>query len=263
MSDRLVLPDNIECGGAGVALEVIRQAALYARVSKEELITKGMSLADQEKRLRGFCISRDWPVIELYRDDGASGKTLDRPALQQLKDDAEVKRFDAVCVLKLDRLTRSVRDLGNLLDFFEKHSIALISLNESFDATTAAGKLMMNLLGSVAQWEREAISERTISALRYRRNEGLVYSGQIPYGFVRVGMTKRLEPVERELAVVKRIYVLRAEGHTLRAIADALNTDRIKTKKGRTWAPEQIRYMLGNELYVPYLGDGAVHAWIR
>lgn len=242
-----------------MALDVMRQAALYARVSKEEQVTKGMSLADQEKRLRGFCISRDWPVIELYRDDGESGKTLDRPALQQLKDDAEARRFDAVCVLKLDRLTRSVRDLGNLLDFFGKHGIALISLNESFDATTAAGKLMMNLLGSVAQWEREAISERTISALRYRRNEGLVYSGQIPFGFVRVGTTKRLEPVERELAVVNRIYELRAEGRTLRDIADVLNTDRIKTKKGRKWAPEQIRYMLANEVYQPFLGEAKSH----
>ncbi len=230
------------------------KAALYTRVSKEERITKGLSLADQEERLRAYCTSRDWPVVELYTDDGESANTLERPAFQRLMEATKAKRFDAVCVFKLDRLTRSVRDLGTLLEVFDKRNISLVSLSESFDASTAVGRLMLNVLGSVAQWEREAIGERTSTALRYRREHGKVY-GEVPYGFQRADKSKDLKPVERELAVVRRIYALRKDGLTLRAIADVLNKERIKTKKGRKWAPEQIRYMLANELYEPYLRE--------
>lgn len=86
-------------------------------------------------------------VFKAYRDDGHSAKTLDRPALQRLMEDAKARRFEAVLAFKLDRLTRSVRDLGTLLEFFDKRGVALVSLSESFDATTAAGRLMVNLLG--------------------------------------------------------------------------------------------------------------------
>lgn len=237
------------------------KVALYTRISKDETITRGMSLADQEARLRSYCDSRNgedpWSVVEHYRDNGQSGKTLDRPALTRLRDDAKAKRFGGVAVVKLDRLTRSVRDLGTLIEEFGKGKIELVSLSESIDTSSAAGRFVLNLLGSVAQWEREAISERTTSALRFRRDAGNAYSGETPYGFVRAdtGRAKLLEPIERELQVIRRIYGLRKDGLTLRAIADALNKDRIRTKKGCTWAAEQVRYMLANDLYKPFLGD--------
>lgn len=237
------------------------RVALYTRISKDEKVTRGMSLADQEARLRSYCESRNgedpWSVVELYQDNGQSGKTLDRPAFQHLRDDAKAKRFGAVAIIKLDRLTRSVRDLGTLIEEFGKGKIELVSLSESIDTSSAAGRFVLNLLGSVAQWEREAISERTTSALRFRRDAGKAYSGETPWGFARVdtSQAKLLKPLERELAVVRRIYALRQDGLTLRAIATVLNTDRIRTKKGRKWAPEQIRYMLANELYQPFLGE--------
>jgi hypothetical protein len=77
--------------------------------------------------------------------------------------------------------------------------------------------------------------------------------GEVPFGFKRIG--DRLEPLERELAGVRRIYGLRRDGLTLRAIAETLNRDRIKTKKGKRWAAEQVRYVLNNELYRPYVGE--------
>ncbi len=219
-------------------------------VSTEDQATNGVSLEVQEERLRHYCQSREWQVVKIYRDDGASAKTLDRPALAHLMDDAKTRRFEAVLIFKLDRLTRSVRDLGTLLEFFERRTIALVSLSESFDATTAVGRLMMNMLGSVSQWEREIIGERTAVALRHKRDHLRVY-GETPYGFKRVG--DRLVPDGPELAVVKRIYGLRKDDLTLRAIADTLNHERVRTKKGRKWAAEQVRYILANELYGPYI----------
>ncbi len=228
------------------------KAALYLRVSTEDQATNGVSLAAQEERLRAYCTARDWQVHKIYTDDGASGKTLDRPALARLMGDAKARRFEALCIYKLDRMTRSVHDLGTLVEFFDRRNIALVSLSESLDASTAAGRLLMNVLGSVAQWEREAIGERTAVALRYRRNHLKVY-GETPFGFKRIG--DRLESVERELAVVRRMHGLRRDGLTLRAIAEALNRDHIRTKKGKRWAAEQVRYILNNALYLPYLSE--------
>jgi len=228
------------------------KAALYTRVSTEDQTANGVSLSMQEERLRAYCKARDWQVHKVYMDDGASAKTLDRPALMRLMADARTRKFEAVCAYKLDRLTRSVRDLGTLLEFFDKRDLALVSLSESFDATTAAGRLMVNLLGSVSQWEREIIGERTSAALKFKRNHLKVY-GEVPFGFKRIG--DRLEPLDRELVVVRRMYGLRRDGLTLRAIADTLNRDRIRTKKGKRWAAEQVRYLLGNELYETYVGE--------
>ena len=138
-------------------------------------------------------------------------------------------------------------------EYFEKRNVALVSLSESLDATTATGRLMLNLLGSLSQWEREVIAERTALALRHKRDRLQVY-GQTPFGFRRIGDS--LEALERELAVMRRIYALRGDGLTLRAIVDQLNGERIKTKTGKRWAPETVRYILANELYKPHVGQG-------
>jgi site-specific DNA recombinase len=230
------------------------KTALYVRVSTEDQATNGVSLKAQEERLRAYCLAREWTVTEVYRDDGYSAKSLERPALRRLLDAANSKRFDAVLVFKLDRLTRSVRDLGTLLELLEKRRIALVSLTESLDASTAAGRLMMHLLGSVSQWEREAIGERTKLALHHKRQHGQVY-GKEPYGFKRAG--DELRPLERELRVVRRIYAMRRDRATLREIAEILNGDNIPTKTGKRWAAETIRYILRNALYGPHVERGA------
>lgn len=233
---------------AGEAREI--RAALYARVSTEDQASNGVSLEVQEEKLREYCASKSWQAARAYRDDGASGKTLDRPALKELLRAAKAREFEAVCVHKLDRLTRSMRDLGRLLGVFERHGIALVSLTESIDATSASGRLMINVLGSVAQWEREAIAERTALALRHKRDRMVPY-GPTPYGFELRG--ERLVPAEKELAIVRRIYRLRRKGRSLAAIAEALNREKIPTKRRRRWAPATVHYVLRNELYQRFL----------
>jgi site-specific DNA recombinase len=231
------------------------KAVLYTRVSTDEQANQGVSLAVQEERLRAYCVARDWQVVAVYADAGASGKTLDRPALGRLLEDLQRgDRPDVLVVFKLDRLTRRVRDLGWLLERLGKLGVQLASLAESLDASTATGRLLINLLGSVAQWEREAIAERTSAALQYKRRQLRVY-GQVPYGFDRDG--DRLVPNAAELAIVKEIYDRRHRGgQSLQAIARELNAQGVRTKRWGRWHAEQVRLILGNTIYQPYVEGG-------
>ncbi len=227
------------------------RAALYARVSTEDQASNGVSLEVQEERLRAHCESKGWQVARVYLEYGASGKTFDRPKFKKLLAGAKAREFEAVCVHKLDRLTRSVRDLGRLLEFFDKQKITLASVTESIDASSPAGRLVTNVLVSVAQWEREAIAERTAQALRHKRDR-LVPYGPTPYGFELRG--DRLVRSEKELDIVRRIYRLRRRGQPLATIAEKLNREKIPTKRGRKWAPATVHYVLRNDLYQRFLG---------
>ncbi|HEV8339592.1 MAG TPA: recombinase family protein [bacterium] len=229
------------------------RAALYLRVSTDAQAENGASLLMQEERLRAYCVARGWEAGEMYRDEGLSARTMDRPGLQRLLLDAKGRRFNAVCVYSLSRLTRSVKDLGFLLETFERAKVAAVSLSESLDATTAAGRLMLNVLASVSQWERESTAERTSSVLRHKRQHLEAYSGEVLYGFRRIG--DRLEAVPNELETVARILRLRSQGLSLRRIAETLAEAKVSTKKGGHWGAETIRGIVGRaEFYQRFVG---------
>jgi DNA invertase Pin-like site-specific DNA recombinase len=149
---------------------------------------------------------------------------------------------EGLAVCKLDRLTRSVRDLGGLIEtYFSNGHGALLSVGEQIDTATAAGRFMVNVLGSVAQWERETIGERTATALRHKRAKGEVFN-HTPLGWDRDGDV--LVPNGAELAIVERIKSERAAGVSLGAIAARLNADGIKGKAGGRFHASTIRKVL-------------------
>jgi site-specific DNA recombinase len=148
----------------------------YSRVSTDEQAKEGVSIDMQARKIASYADVKDWTVDEVISDAGHSAKSLARPGMQRLIAMVETGQVNTVIVYKLDRLTRSVADLDRLVKLFERKGVALVSLQESLDATTATGRLMMNLLASVSQWEREVIGERTKDAMAHLKAEGKVYS---------------------------------------------------------------------------------------
>jgi len=152
-----------------------------------------------------------------------------------------------VVIYKLDRLTRSVKDLGYLIDLFDKSSVAFSSVSDNFDTTTANGKLVLNILGSVAQWERDIISERTRDALAHKKSERQIYS-PLPLGF-EAGEDGRMVENEKELSIVRQIRALRGRGLSYQKIADRLNDAGVPTKNGKSWYKSTIGKVLSNPIH--------------
>ncbi len=178
-------------------------------------------------------------LVEVVVDGGESAKSLKRPGFQRILAMIGAGEVDAVVVAKLDRLTRSVKDLCGLLELFEKKGVALISVAESLDTSTAAGRLVITIMGAVSQWEREAIGERTRDALRHKRAQGY-RSGNLPFGYHLAADGRTLEPDVTEQKAMSEIRRLRQEGSTLRGIASTLNQRGHRTRRGTDWRLESV-----------------------
>jgi DNA invertase Pin-like site-specific DNA recombinase len=144
---------------------------------------------------------------------------------------------DTVIIAKLDRLTRSVADLAVLLKRLERRAVSLVSVADALDTRSAAGRLVMNVMMSVSQWEREAVGERTRDAMAHKRAKGQRV-GQVPYGYRVQG--SRLEPAAAEQATLALIRRLRSEGVTMRGIAAALNAEGVTTRRGTPWRHQYV-----------------------
>ncbi|HEX2570104.1 MAG TPA: recombinase family protein [Polyangia bacterium] len=215
----------------------------YVRVSTDEQATAGVSLAAQAEKVRAYCALYDLTLVELVEDPGESAKTLDRPGLQRVLTMLRKGQAEGIVIAKLDRLTRSVADMATLIaDYFgERAGRSLFSVADSIDTRTAAGRMVLNILVSVSQWEREAIGERTRDALRHKRAKGEVYNHE-PLGFVRSG--DRLVEVEDELQTVAEVRRLAAEGVSLRNICAQMTAHGHRTKKGGAWRPSTVQAIL-------------------
>ena len=123
------------------------KAVGYIRVSTEEQAKEGVSLDNQRSKIELFCAAKDWKLERIYTDEGKSAGNLNRDGVQELISDCQSHRFDVIVIYKLDRLTRSVKDLGYLIELFEKCGVAFSSVTDNFDTTTANGKLILNILG--------------------------------------------------------------------------------------------------------------------
>jgi len=215
------------------------RAVGYVRVSTDQQADNGESLHMQETKIRAMAEVQDAELVEMLVDAGESAKSLQRPGMCQLLELVASKSVDSVIVLKLDRLTRSVRDLADLLDTFDRKGVSLVSVNESLDTGTAAGRLVLNVMASVAQWEREVIAERTREALASKKARGHRI-GNIPFGWEIGPDGVRLVENPQEQRVISIIAELRAEGHSLRAIAAELNRQGYRTRSGSTWRHQYV-----------------------
>jgi len=181
-------------------------------------------------------------LLEVIVDAGESGKNLVRPGMQRLLNLVERRCIDAVIIVKLDRLTRSVKDLSSLLELFERRSVHLLSVVESLDTGSAAGRLIMNILASLSQAEREIVGERTRDALAHKK-ANMQFVGNTCYGF-RCRDGKTVEPDPNEQRVRKTITRLREQGQSLRQIAAYLNKAGRFTRRGTPWRHDGVARVL-------------------
>ena len=210
------------------------KAVAYVRVSTEKQVDHGVSLDAQIEKARAMATLQGAELVDIIVDGGASAKSLDRPGMKALLSLVDSRKINTVIVCKLDRLTRSVKDLAELLERFNRRGVSLVSVAESLDTATAAGRLVINMLISVSQWEREAIGERTRCAMQFKKRNGECV-GNIQYGFRIADDGKHLAADPLEQKVIARIKTLRAKGKTLRAIAEELNNRAITTRRGTRW----------------------------
>lgn len=197
------------------------RVALYIRVSTDEQAREGYSIESQKDSVVNFVKSQSWEIYDFYIDDGYSAKDLKRPAMQRLIEDTKERKFDVVVFYKLDRLVRSVGDLDKLLKLFDKHDIAIRSVTEPFDTTTAMGRFLITLVAAIAQWERETISERVIINMTKKATLGERNGGKAPFGYnLKDG---KLVTNEKEARLVKEMFKMYINGKGIRSIALYLN----------------------------------------
>src|SRR5579863_7978517 len=202
----------------------------YARVSTDKQTERGVSLDAQAEKIRAMAVVHNAELIDIIVDGGESAKSLQRPAMERLLALVDAKKVQAVIVAKLDRLTRSVKDQCELLERFERREVTLISVAESLDTGSAAGRLVLNIMTAVSQWEREAIGERTRDALSHKRTNG-ERVGNIQFGYRLCADGKHVEPDAAEQAALAEIRRLRIEGVCMRTIATRLNERAYRTRR--------------------------------
>lgn len=222
----------------------------YIRVSTEEQASDGVSMRAQADKIRLYCQLHDHELLRIVEDPGASGKTLDRPGLRSVLTELRAKGKDAaegIVIAKLDRLTRSLRDWSDLIEeFFDERARrrrSLFSVGDSIDTMTAAGRLILNVLMTVAQWEREIIAERTRDTLQSKIRRG-ERCGKVRFGYDLADDGVNLVPNAREQEAIGMMKAWKAQGRTYRDLVKLLDDLGIDTKEGGIWRPATIRQIL-------------------
>lgn len=214
----------------------------YVRVSTDKQADHGISLDAQKTKIRQYAELYDCDLVAIIEDAGLSAKSLDRAGLQTALSMLDTGKAQALLVVKLDRLTRSVRDLGELVERYFASRFSLLSIGDQIDTRSASGRLILNVLMSVAQWEREATAERTRDAMKHKKANGEFTGGNAPYGFSVENGKLAANEAEVELLRIVREYA--ASGLSLNGICAELARVGITSRKGKGFAPAQIKRML-------------------
>mgnify|MGYP002631810710 CR=1 FL=1 len=214
----------------------------YLRVSTSQQADTGVSLDAQRAKVEAALY--DLELVAVIVDAGASAKTLDRDGLSEALGMLRAGTADALLVAKLDRLTRSVRDLDTLISNHFGDRCALLSVSEQIDTRSAAGRLVLNVLASVSQWEREAIGERTSVALQHKRSRGEYTGGRAPYGWSvsAHGCTLEANPAEQRILAIAK--PLRESGMSLRKVGESLAAEGLLPRSGGCWHAKTVRDLL-------------------
>ena len=222
--------------------------AAYIRVSTQEQAQEGYSIDAQSKMLQAWSVVKGYDECKLYIDDGYSGKNLKRPAVQRLIEDCKAHRVDGVVVWKYDRISRDLRDMLTLVDdIFLANKIQFISTSEQIDTSTAMGRLILNILGAVAQNEREVTQQRVKMVMESMAKECRHMGGKPPYGYMVVDGHLEIDPVTS--VAVRQIFDMHNGGYGYTDILAWLNGHGYKTTYGNDFTKVTVHDILRNEKY--------------
>jgi DNA invertase Pin-like site-specific DNA recombinase len=216
----------------------------YARVSTEDQASGGVSLDAQRRRLRAYCDAHGLTLARIEEDAGFSArKTTNRPAFQRALEAMRKGEASGLVAVKLDRLSRTTRDVLDLVARAEKEGWALHSIEERLDTASPQGRFCVTVLGAIAQLEREQAAERTRAAMAELRRQGRKVSSRPPLGFRFEGERVVEDPAEQE--VLGRMLELQDAGAGEYAVASALNREGVvNPRTGRPWFHGTVRAIL-------------------
>ena len=192
----------------------------YIRVSTDEQCREGLSLDAQRHKIQAYCDLNDLELVGIEEDGGLSGKSLERPGLQQALSRIRCGDASVLVVFRLDRLSRSTRDTLALTEMMEANRWELHSISERLDTSSAAGRFVLTILAALGQMERETTVERTKVALAHKKTLG-EWTGRIPYGF-QIGSDGKLVENPQEQVVIQKVKRMKRQGKTIRDIARSL-----------------------------------------
>ncbi len=219
---------------------------LYPRVSTEDQSRFGFSLDEQEESLRRLCEYKHYTIYKVYREEGVSAKSMDRPKFQEMIQDMKDGKINKIIVYKLDRLTRSIQDLEVICKMLEQYHCDLESDTEEINTSTPTGVFFMRMTTILAQLEIERTSERTKFGLIGAAKNGHL-SGRTPLGFTKLENQKELIIDTLSADVIKQIFKLYLDGHSVCSIVKQFNQEQVLHRK---WATTTIDKILSNQLYI-------------
>lgn len=242
---------SLTTGLTGKASNILRgclmDVGIWIRVSTDDQ-AKGESPETHRERGRYYCLAKNWNIVELYDLSGVSGKSaLDHSEAKRMLEDIKSGRIKGLVFSKLARLARNTKDLLEISEIFQKHDASLISIEESIDTSTPAGRLLYTVIGALAQWEREEISARVAASVPIRAQRGLPTGGIGPFGYH--WLDKQLVPNPIEAPTVKRAFELFTQIGKILTVCERLNKEGLRSRKS-LWRPTSLKRILTDSTYI-------------
>ena len=230
-------------------MEDIKKAGIYIRVSTEDQAREGFSLGEQQEKLEALCKYKGYEIYKIYKDAGISAKDMEhRPEFQAMLKDMREGKINYIVAYKLDRVTRSVRDLEELITELEKNNCYLICDRDDVNTSTANGRFFVRMLTVLSQLEIEIVSERTKFGMT-----GAIKAGHIPshcpIGYKRAN-DKRMVIDETTKDIIIRIYNMYLEGKSYQEISNTFNSEKVLFPQKKKWRDIDIERIINNRIYM-------------
>lgn len=236
-------------------------AAIYARVSTGKQAT-GYSLDEQIKLAEEKCKIMGWKLRYIFREDGESAKSIDRPKFLMMLKKAKQRSFDVLIFWKLDRFARSLLDVVTVEKQLREYDISLCSITEGIDTSTSFGRFTFRSLANACEWELDMIKERSRLGMKALACQNKWPNKHPPIGFKK-GRNERLKVDPEEAKIVRYIFKKYIEIRSMPQLAYILNRKAVKSKRGGRWTAASVKKILCNEIYIGNYSVAGVESFIK